>query len=294
LPSPRQDFGRSRSLILDQASRTSSKQDKKYDDVAAAISDISEGMSQARNCAVLATTAINLRYRRSILGPLWVTVTSCIFVFTVSYLYSAITDTHYHEYLVNLAVGWVIWQFIYDSVVDGALTFRRYAEVIQSTNIGKFVFVLKSVISNLLILALNLPVVVLAFAVAGIRFSEATWLVLPGMALIVLSGVWASALFGTFCARYRDLGPMLQAAMRVSFFLTPIIWSPTLLPAESPRRLFVDLNPFAHYVAIWRKPLLGEYPELLSWLVTGGVTAAGLALAFVVFARFRQRLVFWV
>jgi ABC-type polysaccharide/polyol phosphate export permease len=82
--------------------------------------------------------------------------------------------------------------------------------------------------------------------------------------------------------------------MRVLFFLTPIIWSPALISPNSPRRLFVDVNPFAHYLAIWRKPLMGEYPDVLSWYVTGGLTFLGLCLAFIVFARYRREVVFWI
>ena len=82
--------------------------------------------------------------------------------------------------------------------------------------------------------------------------------------------------------------------MRVLFFVTPIIWSRPFFRQSLHGACSSDLNPFAHYVAIWRKPLMGEYPDALSWFVTGGLTFLGLCLAFVAFARYRREVVFWI
>ncbi len=262
--------------------------------ISGAVDDIAGALRHFRNCLFLAATDVKLRYRRSILGPLWITLTTAIFIFFISYLYSGLMGTRFTDYLISLSLGWIIWYFISDSVLQGARTFQNGAGVIKNTNIDKFTLVLKTVLANLIIFAHNLVIPFLVFVVVGFPFTLATWLVIPAFALIVLSALWSATLFGLLCARYRDVYPLLQACMRVLFFLTPILWSPTLLPADSPRRLFVDLNPFAHYLAIWRKPLMGEYPDALAWYVTGGLTVLGLSLAFLAFARYRREVVFWI
>jgi ABC-type polysaccharide/polyol phosphate export permease len=153
---------------------------------------------------------------------------------------------------------------------------------------------LRTVLTNLIVFGISLSIPLLAFVVIGVRLTPATLLVVPALALIILSALAASAFFGIACARYRDLYPLLQAVMRVLFFVTPVLWSPALLAPDSPRRLIADLNPLAHYVAIWRQPLMGEYPDALSWLVTSGCTIVGLCIAFAAFAAHRQKLIFWV
>jgi ABC-type polysaccharide/polyol phosphate export permease len=259
-----------------------------------AIDDIAGAFRHFQNCVFLAITAVKLRYRRSLLGPLWITLTTAIFIFFISYLYSGLMATGFSDYLLNIALGWTAWHFISDSVLKGAQTFQQGAGIIKSSNIEKFTLVLRTVLTNLIVFAHNLIIPLLVFVVVGFPFTLATWLVVPGLALIILSAVWSATLLGLLCARYRDLYPLLQACMRVFFFLTPIIWSPALIAPNSPRRLFLDLNPFAHYLAIWRKPLMGEYPDALSWYVTGGLTFFGLCVAFVAFARYRREVVFWV
>lgn len=259
-----------------------------------AIADIVGALRHFRNCLFLATTNVRLRYKRSLLGPLWITITTAIFIFVISYLYTGFIAAGYRQYLLNLALGWIIWHFIADSVLQGGLVFQRAARILQGTSIEKFSFVLQAVLTNLIIFAHNLLIAFVVLAVAGPPVSWAILLVIPAFTLIVLSAVWSTMLFGLLCARYRDLYPTLQAVMRVLFFVTPILWSPALLRPDSPRRLFVDLNPIAHYVDIWRKPLMGEYPAVSSWLVAGGCTLVGLGLAFVAFARYRRSVVFWV
>ena len=259
-----------------------------------AIADIAGALRRFRSSFFLANTSVRLRYKRSILGPLWITLTTAIFIVFISYLYTGFIATDFRHYLLNFALGWIIWHFIIDFVLQGAQTFQRGARVIQSTSIDKFFLVQQTVLANLITFAHNLLIAVVVLAAAGPPVSATTLLVIPASLLILLSAVWSAMLFGLLCARHRDLYPTLQAVMRVLFFVTPILWSPALLPANSPRRLFVDLNPLAHYVEIWRKPLMGEQPSLLSWVVVGSCTLLGLGLAFFAFARHRRSIVFWV
>ena len=259
-----------------------------------AIADIIGALRQFPSCLYLAITSVKLRYKRSILGPLWITITTAIFIFFISYLYTGFIRADFGHYLLNLALGWIIWQFIADSILQGAQTFQIGARVIQGSRMEKFFLVLQTVLTNLLIFAHNLLIAVVVLVVAGPPLSATTFLVIPGFVLIVLSAVWSATLFGLLCARYRDLFPTLQAVMRVLFFVTPIIWSPALLAPNSPRLLFVHLNPLAHYLDIWRRPLMGQAPDPLTWLVTTGCTVIGLGIAFVAFARYRRWVVFWV
>jgi ABC-type polysaccharide/polyol phosphate export permease len=262
--------------------------------VSQAMADIIGAVRQFPNCFYLAVISVKLRYKRSILGPLWITITTAIFIFFISYLYTGFIRADFRHYLLNLALGWIMWQFIADSVLQGAQTFQGGARIIQASSMEKFFLVLQTVLTSLIIFAHNLLIVVVVLIVAGPPFSATTFLVIPGLILIVLSATWSATLFGLLCARYRDLFPIVQAFMRVLFFVTPIIWSPALLPPNNPRRMFVEFNPFAHYLEVWRKPLMGEAPDTMTWLVVIGCTLLGLVLAFVAFARYRRWVVFWV
>ena len=96
---------------------------------------------------------------------------------------------------------------------------------------------------------------------------------------------------GTVCGRYRDVPPIVQSAMSVLFFLTPVLWDRHTAKQNS---LFVDLNPFYHLIEVVRAPMLGNPPPPLSWLVVSVMAVVGSIYAFLFFSRYRRRIAYWV
>jgi ABC-type polysaccharide/polyol phosphate export permease len=88
---------------------------------------------------------------------------------------------------------------------------------------------------------------------------------------------------------FRDPGQIVGILMQLLFFLTPVMYPPTLIPEEwngIPLRQLLALNPMADFVEIARLllyelklPPLGPVLYCVAW------TAALVTLAFVVFRR---------
>jgi lipopolysaccharide transport system permease protein len=95
------------------------------------------------------------------------------------------------------------------------------------------------------------------------------------------------------CARYRDLPQMINSVLQVIFYLTPIMWLPSLLPARAGVYL-LDWNPVFHMLEIVRAPLLGQLPSSANWMVAGGMAVAGWIVAVLVFARYKRRIAYWL
>ena len=79
--------------------------------------------------------------------------------------------------------------------------------------------------------------------------------------------------------------------MRISFFVTPILWMPEMLPN---RAVFVDFNPFFHYLELVRAPLLGNVPQATSWFTVAGITVFGWLITLELFRRYRGRIAYWL
>ena len=84
---------------------------------------------------------------------------------------------------------------------------------------------------------------------------------------------------------------LVGGAHGFNFFLTPIIWQPSLLPG---RALALDVNPFFHFVEVVRAPLLGQAPALLSWYAVLGATAGGWLVTLVLYRRYHGRIAYWI
>jgi ABC-2 type transport system permease protein/lipopolysaccharide transport system permease protein len=116
-------------------------------------------------------------------------------------------------------------------------------------------------------------------------------LVIPGLFLVCLNGLWVGMLLGPLCARFRDIPPVVSTIVQMMFLLTPILWRPEQVPG---RAFLVVFNPFYYFISLIREPLLGNAPTAFVWTVALVITALGFSLAIPFYSRFRDRIVYWL
>jgi ABC-type polysaccharide/polyol phosphate export permease len=153
------------------------------------------------------------------------------------------------------------------------------------------VFIYKTLVKNAIVYMHYFAVYALVLLIYSIPVTPHMLLLLPGLAIVELNGLWVVALLGVICTRFRDVQQMISSLVVLLFFITPVFW-PSQLIAEY--REIIVFNPFYHLLELMRAPLLGHAPEPLSWLVGLGIAVAGMAVTLPVFARFRSRIVFWL
>lgn len=260
--------------------------------MAAAVSDLVEGFSRSWLWMALAHQDMRLRYRGSLLGPFWQTVTTIVMIGSMGFIYAKLFHTPLETYLPMLTVGLILWQFISGMIIEGCTTFFSAQGIIQQVKLPFSLHVYRLVYRNLLVLAHNfviVPIVLVLFPqpIAWLRLIA----VLPAMAFILLDGVSLSFLLGMISARFRDVPPIVASVVQVVFFVTPIFWSADAL---GPYRAWAELNPIFAAIDVVRAPLLGQPTAAHSWQVLTAVSVALGAAGFAFFARFRARIAFWV
>ncbi len=239
----------------------------------------------------LAVHDVKQRYRRSRLGPIWFLLNNIIFVGVLGILYAQIFKVSAAEYLSYLMVGIIIWQFVSTSMTEGTHCFIEARNFIQQTTLPLSIHCQRQVIRNLIILAHSLPLLLVAPIIANGSI-PAESLTLPiSLGLSYLNAVWISIVFGLIGARYRDFLPLVQNFVTLAFFFTPIMWMPHLL---SERAAFVELNPFYHFISIFRDPLLYGNIPLKSFTIVVLITTIGLTMANILMKRFKHRVAYCV
>lgn len=234
---------------------------------------------------------IRQRYRRSVLGPFWLTLSLAVLVAALGLLYGQLMGRRYQEYVPHLTLGFIAWQFINGVVSDGCKTFTAAESWIKNVRSPLSLFVFRLVWRHLIISAHNLLVYVGVALLLGIWCGVAGLLAVPGLLLILANAVWVVLLVGILCARFRDIPPIVGSLMRLAFFVTPILWMPDQLGTRSHLAM---LNPFTYFVELLRAPLLGQAPGATTWLLALLVTILGWGIAWPVFVRFRPRVAYWL
>ena len=258
---------------------------------ALALFDLIQGARTHHLWHLLGWQDIRQRYRRSVLGPLWLTLSMGALVSALGFLYGMLFKVEVAIFVPHLALGFIVWTLISSTANEGCKVFIDAEGIIKQVGLPLTVHMYRLLWRNLLILFHNALVFVVVAAVFGVWPGWAGLLALPGLALLCLNGLWAILLLGIISARFRDVPPIVTSIVRICFFVTPIIWMPELVPA---RAAVLEFNPFYHLVEVVRAPLLGKVPALSSWIAVLIMTIGGWVLAFAFFRRYRWRIAYWV
>ncbi len=260
--------------------------------VGAAIADITRAFQRPGLWLEIGWLDVKQRYRRSTLGPFWITISVAAFVFGLGIIYGGLFGLPLADYLPYLGIGLIVWLLISALINDGCAAFTSAEGAIKQVPVPLSVYVLRSVWRNLIIFAHHVVIVVVLIVGLGVPVGWSGLLAVPGLLLLAVFGVAIALAFGLLSARFRDIPLIMTNIVQLAFFLTPIIWRADALPPE--RQLVAQVNPFHYMISIVRDPLLGAPPPPWYWLVAVTVTFSTLAAALFLFARYRARIAYWL
>jgi ABC-type polysaccharide/polyol phosphate export permease len=258
---------------------------------AAAWADLVEGMSKSWMWSAMAMQDIKLRYRGSMLGPFWLTISMVIMIAAMGLIYARLFNMEITRYLPFLTVGLVIWNFVSTVIIEGCQTFLSAQNVISQVRMPFSVHAWRTVYRNLIILAHNMVIVPFVLIIFSVPVGWSVITIVPALVILTINGLWVSILLGMISARYRDVPPIVMSFVQVIFFVTPIFWPPEALGIWMQA---LPLNPLFAAIDVVRAPLLGQAPLTYSWVVLLVVTVLGSLGTFVLFARFRARVTYWI
>ncbi len=130
-----------------------------------AMADIGGGARLWRLAWALGWLDIRLRYRGSMLGPFWLTISTGVMVGALGVLYSTLFKIDVRDYLPFLALSQVLWGFLATLVSEACTTFTDAEGVIRSVRMPFFVFSMRALIRNVIALGHNIVVIVVVFAI---------------------------------------------------------------------------------------------------------------------------------
>jgi lipopolysaccharide transport system permease protein len=257
-----------------------------------AVADIAEGLRLSQLFRTLGWLDIKTRYRGSLLGPFWLTLSTAVMVAALGILQAALFHVKIREFMPFIALSLVLWSFLSALVTDACVVFTSAETTIRSVRMPFCVFAGQSVYRNILILGHNLVVIVVVFAIFRISPGWNALASLPSLLLWLIDSFAVTMLLGAFCARFRDVPPIVASVLQIAFYVSPIIWKPELLPAS--QRGWLPYDPFYSLFEIVRGPLLGTLPPTEVWVSAAGFSVLLCVIAWLAFVRVRSRIAFWI
>lgn len=256
-----------------------------------ALADWGALFTRGRTWMLMGNTDISMRYRRSVIGPFWISIAMAAMVLAIGTLFSQVMNQPYQEFLTYFGCGILAWTLLASMIIESCNIVTEAEGHLRSVHIPVPVLGARMVYRNFIIFFHNALVVLVMLALLGHQFSLQNLMALAGLAAYAVLGLMVAIALGPICARYRDLSPLIANVMQIMFFLTPIFWVPG---SSLSRPIVVEANPFYHLVQVVRAPLLGETPDPLSWIVVGAAIAIATLAALLSHGLSRRRVFLWL
>lgn len=239
----------------------------------------------------LALSETRARYRRSILGPWWLTLGAGIGVLGLGIVWSTLLKQSPRDLIPHLAIGLVLWQFISGCIVESSGVFVRQSQIIRNYNLPLIMHPLQLIVRQLITFAHNIVIVVVVAVFFPGAFSLYGILGVLGLVIVAINLLWVAIIIGVLGARFRDLEPLIQSVMPLLFFVTPVIYEPRQLGFN---QIVIWLNPLSYFMEIVRAPFFGEIPSPFVYAVSVAELLLGGLLAISLLRGRGRRLAFWI
>ena len=248
-------------------------------------------MTLFKNALYLAWADTKARYKKSVLGPFWLTFGNLIGVLGLSVVWANLLKEDMRTFVPSLTIGMIVWQLVAGTIGEGSTTFIRQASIIRNVSIPYSFFVIRALSRQIINLLHNLIIVVGVIWYFDFPLQIEIWLALPGILLVLANLFWMTDLLGMLGARYRDIEHLVNAFLPLLFFISPVIFRPDRLPVDMQ---IIWFNPLSYFIEVVRAPFLGTVPEIGHYLIMLGILLVGSALTAYLLKHKGRQLAFWV
>ncbi|NPV22976.1 ABC transporter permease [Bradyrhizobium aeschynomenes] len=252
--------------------------------------DIAPFITRHVTWRALAAGDIRSKYRRTMLGPWWITATNAITALIMGAVAGRFLGADMKTYLPHFMVSMTIWNFIASSLGESCYTMINAGGMIKAVDMPILIHVMRMVQRNLIIFLHNIAIIPVIWLIYPWSIGFVSLLSLFGLALVYVFIVSLTTIVSMICVRYRDVPPVMNAIIQLLFFISPIIWAPGQIKGGT---FIVALNPIAYLLAVTRDPLMGIVPSLASWAGAIGCVAVLTAAMIYIYTRYRSRVVYW-
>jgi len=235
---------------------------------------------------------ISARYKRTVLGSLWISGQLVATSVALALVFGAIFGNALKDYLPYVMGGIMCFSLAGFCLMDSVEIFMRSSGIIRNHANPFSYYVFEAVARVFFLFLHNLVVFYIMLAIVG-ALVVPHWSLLLGIPVVLGCMFTWGTLAAMLAARFRDMRYLLPYIGTIVYFLTPILWHVDQL-GNKTRAEIAGYNPFYGMLEIIRAPLLGHAAPANCWTMALVTLALGIVSWVLFFPPFRRRIAFWV
>ena len=228
---------------------------------------------------------VKVRYKQTVLGIAWAMLQPLLtmVIFTVIFGTFVNIPSDGLPYPIFAYTALLVWTFISNAVLSSSYSIVTNAQIITRVYFSRLLIPAATVgvrLVDLIIASLVLVALMIYYHVPlSWNILLLPLFVIQAGALALALGIWGA----TLNVRYRDVGTVLPILLQVWMFISPIVYSSSIVPAKS--RLLYSMNPLAGIIGGFRASLFNLPFDWSSIIISALITLPLLAFSIHVFRR---------
>ncbi len=202
------------------------------------------------------------RYKRSFLGIAWTMLTPLGTMLVLTIVFSrafGVTEKGYAAYVLS---GLMAWTFFAQTTNAATVNLIWGGTLLNRIYVPRTAFAVSAVGTGLVNLTLSLIPLLLVILITGVPITWAILFLPVPMLLLALFSLGVGLLLSAIAIYFADVAEMYQVILTAWLYLSPVIWTESLLPGEYVP-ILVRLNPMYHLINLFRAPIYyGRLPTV--------------------------------
>jgi ABC-type polysaccharide/polyol phosphate export permease len=257
------------------------------------LNEISEILRYKELLRNLVSRDIKVRYKRSVLGFLWVMLHPLLMMIVLSMVFSEIFKITTKNYSVYVLSGFILWNFFFQSTSSALGSFTGNRQLINKVYLPKSIFPLSVICSGLIHFIFSLVPLFIIFFVSGTPLSPRI-IILPIIIIMVMVFSFGiSLIIATLTVFFHDTRYIYDVLLTALMYATPIFYPESIVPQKYV--LILHLNPLFYFMDIFRMALYLDGPHLFGSLLYGGLFSfAAFVIGWFFYNRYKERIIYYL
>lgn len=231
---------------------------------------------------------LQVKYKGSVLGFAWSLLHPLVMAAVYTVAFRFVMRVPIEAFPLFLLSGLLPWMFFTSALGAATSSIVDNGTLVRKVAFPRVVLPLGAVSSQLVQFALMYTVIVPVALVLGVGVSPTLVAVVPVVLLQALFTTGLALLMATAYVFVRDARHLLDVALQVWFWLTPIVYAVTLVPAEVGR--WLRWNPMLHFVTAYQDIAVHHLlPSAQTFGLLTALATVSLTAGWLVFARAQRR-----
>ena len=222
----------------------------------------------------LTSKELKLKYKNSALGFFWSFLNPLLMLTVYTFAFKFIMKVQIENYSLVLLAGLLPWNFFSASVQGSTMSLVNNSHLIKKVYFPREIIPLSLIMSNFVNFLMTMIVLFAAMMLFGVPLGINILMLPVVLILLVMFTTGLSLMLSVLNVYYRDISHFTEILFMAWIYLTPVIYSFSMIPEKY--RVFLMLNPMTLAVELIRDTTIRNvFPDLkflLALLIVASIT----------------------